>query len=339
MVLDFDDTLVCHDSGEATFAAMAELLKTLPTARYHSPDFALDGMRYVFEEDPIAYYRALQRATTHQNGGQMGYQDAYPWSAQVMAGLTPHDIIEGTQSAWQHTPTDAPFPKPFLYPEMIELVGHLLRLRYHVYILSATNVWTVRWVILRILNPLLEAQFGEGIGLAPNHVFGISMVLRDRETHQLYKDIPLVRAVSSHAQAYANLHVEALKRYDLMPQLVFPVSAYTGKFATIVEHITRERPLLVAGDSANDLAMLLHGEHRLWIARLDSPHLQYQVAKRAHQDAAHWLVQPTLTQNHPGFLATPQMLNRRIGSSDRSALTRALGPWHRHLDWTSEHSD
>lgn len=331
VVLDFDNTIICRDVGESTFGALAGTLKTSPSAQQLSSSFSVRSKVYRLEDDPIAYYGALQQATAHQAGGSVGYFVAYPWSVQVMAGLTVAQVVAATEQAWYTEETVAtPFPKPFLYPEMVDLIGVLIRNGFFVYIVSAANIWTVRWVVEKVLNPQLRAQFGPDVFIGPDHMIGIGLLMRHADTNYLYNDALLVRTLSAETHAYAALDPVVLSRYTLTSQMVFPISAYAGKAANIMQYITKEPPFLVAGDSMNDFEMLRSARHRLWIARLEEPELQYSIANRVDdKEAGTWLVQPTLTGDNPGFVNAMDTLYRRLPDDKLTChrIKTSFSPW------------
>jgi hypothetical protein len=91
-----------------------------------------------------------------------------------------------------------------------------------------------------------------------------------------------------------------------------------------------EQPLLVAGDSDNDLPLLAEAEHRVWIARLEEAYLQERVTARG-AEGENWLVQPVLTGPRPGFLRSRGDVEAR----DAPAITdRSIACWQRagHLE-------
>lgn len=331
VVLDFDNTIVCRDAGESTFGALAEKVKTSACAQQLSPPFFVRSKRYSVEDNPIAYYGALQKATAHQAGGSVGYFVAYPWSVQVMAGLTAAQVVEATEYAWmQEASEELPFRKPFLYPEMVDLIGVLICNGFLVHIVSAANIWTVRWVVEKVLNPLLRDQFGDDVFIGPDHMIGIALLMQHAETNYLYNDTLLVRTLAAETHAYAALDPDVLGRYTLTSQMVFPISAYAGKAANIVQYITKDPPFLVAGDSMNDFEMMRSAEHRLWIARLEEPELQYSVANRIDdREAGTWLVQPTLTGDNPGFIDAMDTLHQRLPEDKLTChrIKTSFSPW------------
>jgi hypothetical protein len=250
----------------------------------------------------------------------------YVWAVEVMAGLTPWQVVEATRTAYAEavpgqerwitvTPGLTAYLAPFFYPEMVELVAQLLLHKSDVWIVSASNVWSVRWMVQYGLNPRLRS-LGVSTGLAADHVLGVATLLSDEAGH-LYKDSVRVRE----NPAYAALQEPELSRLHLTSRLQFPVPIYSGKIACLWE-VLPVRPWLAAGDSPGDHALLRYSEHRLWLARLEK--LAYQQAtwdllRRTGGEG--WMVQPVLAHTTPGFLSEPVDLARWSG--DSSSKVRA----------------
>jgi len=72
--------------------------------------------------------------------------------------------------------------------------------------------------------------------------------------------------------------------------------------ACVLDLIGR-RPFLAAGDSPGDLPMLEYAENRLWVARLEKPPYQREMAAIAGRTGGTWLVQPALCGDATGFTA------------------------------------
>jgi hypothetical protein len=221
------------------------------------------------------------------------------------------------------TPGKTAYPAPFFYPEMVELLARLLQHQFDVWIVSASNVWSVRWMVVKAL-PLLLRQHGVRATIAPDRIVGISTLLSDQQC-RLFKDPLLVRQMSS----YASLGKAALSRFHLTSRFHFPVPTYSGKIACIMDQVGRQ-PHLCAGDSPGDLPMMKFSEHRLWVGRLEKPDYQ-QAAVRAMDGTrrSRWLMQPTLTKQSPGFVrSAAELESRLIVPSDSVKASLAL--WRRH---------
>src|ERR1035437_4922376 len=194
VVLDFDNTIVCGDIAEASLAILVRkgVLNANRIARTLSPSFRLpQGASVALDSGPdiTAYYEAFLAPTTHGSADPTPMANGYAWAVEVMEGLTPLDIVRATKEAFacaepmrqrmiEVTPGETGFPAPFFYPEMVELIGELRRHDFDVWVVSASSVWSVRWMVLKALNPLLEAH-GAASGIPADHVVGISTLLQD----------------------------------------------------------------------------------------------------------------------------------------------------------------
>jgi len=323
VVFDFDNTIICGDIGEATLAVLARdgmlTAKRLPATL--SPPFRLpDGRRITLRSGPdvTAYYSAFLAPTAHGDGDPTPLANGYAWAAEVMEGLSPADVVAATRKSREFAPPHGPgfievtpgetgFPAPTFHPEMVELIAELVRHRFEVWIVSASNVWTVRWMVQHELNPLL-CERGVREGLRPDHVIGVSTLLADRRCG-LYKDALLVQE----NPRYAALDERTLRSVRLTSRLQFPVPAYSGKVASILDTIGTQ-PCLGVGDSPGDHAMLAFSQNRLWIARLEKPGFQEQTASLLRTTGAPgWMIQPALMKRSPGFVSDLASLRQRLG--------------------------
>ena len=329
VVFDFDNTIVCGDAGEATLAvlARADQIKASRLPRTLCPPFQAQGRGQVAVKtcvDLTEYYSAFLAPTAHGSNDAAPYGNAYVWAVEVMEGLRPLDVINATRAAFEVssrkverpvyievTPGKTVFPAPFFYEEMVELIALLVRHQFDVWILSASNVWTVRWMVLQALNPRLR-QLGAMEGLRADHVIGVSTLLSDR-SKRLFKDALLVR---EHA-GYAALDKKTMGSYRLTSRLQFPVPTYSGKVACLLDAVGR-RPYLCVGDGRGDHAMLAFSQHRLWLARLEKPEDQQATLELIRKSgAADWMVQPILSKRKPGFVATLETLPELLGDVPR----------------------
>ncbi len=322
VVFDFDNTIVCGDIGEATLAVLARERPDHPGFRSASvsPSFLPTAGGLVTPAnviDPTDYYERLLAPTAHGASDPTPLANGYVWAAEAMAGLRVADVVNATRTAFgmavpgerrmiEVTPGKTAYPAPFFYPEMVEFIARLCEARFEVWVVSASNVWSVRWMILHGLNPLLR-QRGARRGLRADHVVGVSVLLTDHQ-NRWFKDRLLVRE----DQAYAGMATDALEGLTLTGRLEFPVPTYAGKVACIWNAMGRP-PVLCAGDSPGDHAMLSFAENRLWIARLEKPgYLRATLALRKRFGPAGWLFQPALTQGQAGFLpGVPETPQRR----------------------------
>ena len=313
VTLDFDNTIVCGDIGEAALAVLVRkgALNASRIPPTLSPSFRLlQGASVALDSGPdiTAYYEAFLTPTAHGSADPTPLANGYAWAVEVMEGLTPWDVAQATKEALAYaepmrqriievTAGRTSFPAPFIYPEMVELIGELRRHEFDVWVISASNVWSVRWMIAKALNPLLEAH-GAASGIPADHVVGVSTLLQDT-AGGLYKDALLVRGNAE----YAALEERTLSSFQLTSRLQYPVPTYAGKIGCIWDAIGR-RPYLAAGDSPGDHAMLSFSEHRLWIMRLEKPGYQQTTMECIRRTGKKgWMMQPVLARETPGFLA------------------------------------
>ena len=283
VVFDFDNTLVSGDVGEAVLAILAAEKRLTPTrvcktlcpdlSRHRRGKLALEDCADVME-----YYEAWLAPTAHGPADPAPLANGYIWATEVLEHLTVAEVLAATARAFELgradpkggievAPGGSTYPAPRFHEQMVELVGQLLRFEYDVWIVSASNVWSVRWMVRHGLNPLLNAQ-GLAQGLNPDHVIGVATLLKDSQG-RLYKDSLLVR---DHKR-YAALDSKTAKSLRITRHLQFPAPVYSGKAACVLDAIGRA-PYLCAGDSPSDHSMLKLSRHRLWIARADKPEAQ-----------------------------------------------------------------
>lgn len=310
-VFDFDDTLVCHDIGSATFEQLIYegTISKISLPKHLNLSFKLDGKLVEVGScvHLVDYYRKLACITKHQND-LFSHASSVAWLVQVMEGLTVSQVIQATTQAYNYHTSQQPivdryFKKPFFYPEMVELVGCMLDRGYQVWIVSASNVWSVRWMVTQVLNELLREK-GFTNTVTPNHVIGISVLLRG-PGHQYFKDRNLVQ---SNAR-YAAGNIDQLNSFKLSSHLVTPASEHYGKVANIMQWIG-EIPYFAAGDSINDMPMLAYAQHRLWIAKLDYPRVQEVFIKTFDNIQRRSLIQPTIIADSSGFRSDSWTPNR-----------------------------
>ena len=335
VIFDFDNTTINRDIGEATFATMVMegRLAADSISRDITPAFNLKGRNVSLDTttDLTNFYEDFLSVTRHQKGETTPYANGYAWVVQIMAGMTPAEILPFSEKAFANniafkdsystTLSETRingYRQPFFYPEMVDLYGTLLTNGYDVYVCSASNIWTVRWMVLENLNRMLAAKFGKEIRIAPDHVIGVNVLLKDKRDGKLYKDPLLVRE----NEKYANLDREELAHYELTSQIVYPITGYFGKVANIIKYVTKERPFLIGGDSPNDHPMLDRAENRLWITRLEKMGYQEKTVAQVHDSLpGNWLIQPVLYKKAPGFVSSQADLDARLAPKPEKKKT------------------
>jgi len=333
VALDFDNTLVCGDIGEATLAVLVRRGRLIPDriSEALSPAFRTPAGPRITPHSPpdlTAYYEALLAPTVHGRADPTPLASGYVWAVEAMDNLRPGDVIQATAEAYgmaqagsvrsiEVTPGRTAYPAPFFYPEMVDLVATLLRHGFSLWILSASNTWSVRWMVQEALNPLLRER-GAPRGIPPEQIVGVSVLLQDRRG-RLHKDACLVRE----NPGYSRLDPATLKQFHLTCWLQFPVPTYSGKVGFLWD-VLRRPPELAVGDSPGDHAMLTFARRRLWIARLDKPDYQAATADLIrHTDPEAWMVQPALARCQPGFVADVCHLSP-LPASLRAKVRRSL---------------
>jgi phosphorylcholine phosphatase len=307
VVFDFDNTVVSGDIGEAVLAFLARTgrLKPVNIAPSLGPAVRVGGNQIRDVQDCfdiMQYYEALLAPTVHGKADPTPLANGYVWATQALEGLSVGEIVRATAAAYANTDrnnslsrsgrTDAQsrrYPAPQFRHEMVELIAELLRLEYQPWIVSASNVWSVRWMVARVLNPLL-AERGMKPGLRPDNVLGVATLLADKQG-RLYKDAVLAQRNF----AYASLEPKALDSLYLTRHMQFPAPVYSGKVACILDAFGCN-PYLCAGDSPSDLPMLSISQHRLWIVRPGKSEAQRAsraLMRRTGRD--NWVIQAAST--------------------------------------------
>ncbi|MCD6293211.1 MAG: haloacid dehalogenase-like hydrolase [Deltaproteobacteria bacterium] len=332
-VFDFDNTTLCRDIGEATMAAMNEAGVLTIEKHYKCVDpasFTLDGKKITMatSKNLPAYYEDFLSATKHHSLETTPYENGYGWVVQIMAPMSPVDWLPYTEKAFADGISERDtksadlketkingYRMPFFYPEMVDLYGVLLKNGYQVYISSASNIHTVRWMVLNKLNPRIQALHGKNLAIPAQNIIGISCLMIDDRNGQLCKDPYLVRE----NEKYAQLDPAELAHFHLTSQICHPMNGYFGKVANIMKYITVKRPFLVAGDSSNDLPMLDRAENRIWVTRLEKMGYQKRLVE-VMKDAlpGQWFVQPALYKKAPGFVSSQADLNKRLAPKPKN---------------------
>ena len=344
VVFDFDNTLVAGDLQEATLAVLARTgkLTAAQIAATLSPSFRLPGKgrrTLLGSADITEYYEAFLSPTAHGDLDPTPMATGYAWAIEVLEGLRVSDVVDATREICELSrlpspgyieaaPGKARFLVPTFYPEMVELVAALIRNRFDVWIVSATNVWGVRCMVQSELNPKLR-QHGVRVGLRPDHIIGVSTLMKDRHDH-LYKDALLVKQ----NPRYAALDSKVTANYTLTSRLQFPAPIYSGKVACIFDAIGRA-PYLCVGDSPGDIAMLNFSQNRLWIARLEKSDHRRQITRLMRVNGTDgWMLQAISKVARLDFVPDLDAFARqkmrlpdemRVAARQLSVLSKRLG--------------
>lgn len=296
VVLDFDNTIICGDIGESLFKLIVkEKIITTDCLLSIYPSFNIDGNNISLDKSNLYdYYNQLLNATDH-SVDESPHLVAYAWVTQLMQNINLNTLIELTDSIMYNKTSK--YNNLFFYPEMIDLVGVLIKNGFQVNIVSASNIWSVRRLVGNFLNPLLEKTHGDNIFIDLKKVYGMNTLLKNNLNGQLYKDEQLL-----YVNEYLNFESHEIKNYSLTPLMNFPATSYFGKVATIIKSISKEKIFLVAGDSPNDFAMQNFSDNVLWLARLNKTHYQVKAIDEIRKSNNNWIIQPTLTENKPGFI-------------------------------------
>ena len=334
VIFDFDNTIVSGDIGDATFAwLIKEKQVDLNKIKAISPDFTIDGKKISIgtATDPTEYYEKIMEAYSYDKNDITGPLIGYSWVVQTMDGKTPFNIIEasrnaymdnksandrqaGTETIIEVTPGKTAYKVPFYRPETVNLIGNLILNGFDVYIVSASNVWSVRYMITKELTKLMKKEFGKNLSIKPENIYGINTLVRDKRNGQLYKDSYLVK----NNRKYASLDSKELSNYELTNQLVNPLSGYEGKTSIIQNFITKkgEKPFLVAGDSPGDFSMLTLSENRLWFARLESYNYQKKIISLIKENKnGQWFIQPILYKKKHGLVNNMNQLKKLLNDN------------------------
>jgi phosphoserine phosphatase len=312
VVFDFDNTIVSGDLSEAMLGVLAAEGRLTPRTICKSlcPPVTVPGQQRVSIEncsDILEYYEAMLHPTAYGDVDPAPMANGYVWATEALEGLTVAEAVAATATAFklgqepeqrhvQATPGGIKYPAPRFHPEMVELTAQLLRNEYDVWVVSATCAWSVRWMILYGLNPLLQ-KYGVRSGIRPNRVIGLATLLVDRKG-AFHKDSILVRENPD----YAVFKGSTMKSLRFSRIVQHPAPVYSGKVACILDAIGRN-PYLCAGDSPGDHAMMRVSQHRLWINRVEKPDVQRLTrGLMSRTRNGRWIVQRSSPIGEPRFL-------------------------------------
>ncbi|WP_254068645.1 haloacid dehalogenase-like hydrolase [Streptomyces sp. TM32] len=222
-------------------------------------------------------------------------QVCYPWVAQIFSGFTLKQLkgyVDGLLAYGKPIPaeyydgdrlTKTQVQPPQVYRGMQELYHALQDHGIDVYVVSAAGEELVR-------DLLSDPKYGYGV--KPQHVIGVSMLLKDPATGNL--------TTARKEIAEGRYDPRKLANDKLTPALWAPLTWYEGKPAAINTYIDQWRkPVLVAGDTpVSDGPMLFHStdvEHggtRVWVNRKDTYFTQIQDMQKANAARQEELGQP-----------------------------------------------
>jgi len=347
VIFDIDNTTISRDIGDATFAYIVkEKLINPENIKAISPDFTLEGKPVSLESgvDLTVYYENLLNSTLHHQADINENYVGYTWVVQALSGMTPFDVMEASRKAFMNnqaandrklgietkinvTEGKTSYRVPFFHPETVDLIGNLLSNGFDVYVVSASNIWTIRYMISVELAKLLKKQFGRDLSIKPENIFGITALMKDKRTGKLYKDPLLVRENTQQAKLYMKLDPQELKNYELTNLLVNPIPVYEGKRSTIFKYIVKEneKPFLVCGDSPGDFSMLEIAENKLWFSRLESFDYQKRLIPLVKKSKVkNWFIQPVLYKKNPGLLKDLAQLKTLVTDKDYKKYSKSV---------------
>jgi hypothetical protein len=231
---DLDHTIIRGDIGDQLFRTLDSqgLLQRLPIYADCSSGLDEGELLFDYEGEESAwelYQRALRQVGTRGAPSLVG--DIYAWMTQSMSGLSVLEVCAATEESWYKNHLT-------MRAETLRLMAALLNASFEVRVVSATNIWSVRWIVEQLLNPLLVSMTGKRI--RPDLVHGMRVTLSD------------------------SVHPDGKPR--LTPCLELPCTTFEGKRATILQNSAKSL-LLACGDSPNDDALLRSAQYRVIVDR------------------------------------------------------------------------
>ncbi|MFE6685774.1 haloacid dehalogenase-like hydrolase [Streptomyces sp. NPDC057743] len=241
-------------------------------------------------------------------------QVSYPWAAQIFSGFTLKELKQYVDELLAYgKPIPAEYYKDgkltkteVRAPEFSTGMQELYRtLRAHgidVYVVSAANEELARMV-------LADPKYGYGV--KPDHVIGVSTLLKNRKTG----DVTSSRKEIAEGR-FDPKRRKALTDWELTPTLWAPLTWYEGKPAAIKTYIDAwRRPILAAGDTPkSDGPMLFqsadveHGGARIWVNRKESSMKELDAMKQANAKRQKELGQ-RVTADKDWLTVTPEQIH------------------------------
>jgi phosphoserine phosphatase len=263
-VFDMDNTSYRYDLEESLLPFME--MKGYITRQKMDPSLKLIPFKDVrgYKETLQSYYWRMC---------EIDDLVCYPWVAQIFSGFTLAQLksyVDELLAYGEPVPikywsgeeikTGTVNP-PKIFTGMNELYNVLMENGIEVYVISAASEELVRMVAA-------DPQYG--YNAKPENVFGINMMLKNRQTGELSNSRFQIKA--------GTYNQEANQKLELTPYLVNPMTWFEGKYATIVGWINQFRgPVLAAGDTPySDGYMMINGVDvgkkgvRVWVNRRDA---------------------------------------------------------------------
>lgn len=247
-VFDFDNTLIGFDVNEAV---LGQLLLDQKISREKLPQH-LQLIKFIdteINECLISYYERLCEKDP---------QTAYTWIIKIFSTLTVKDIEQATiycfnwkQPYKYYSVAKKKYSyiyKPQPYPAMQELIKYCHQNKVQTFIVSASNIWSVRWAANKYFS------------IPEKNVIAISPYIKNKDKVISSLDITNDKSLD----------------YQITDKLSFPATTFNGKTKAITKFISKnKKPLLVCGDSSNDYAMMFDSNSNpntlcLWIDKKET---------------------------------------------------------------------
>jgi phosphorylcholine phosphatase len=220
---------------------------------------------------------------------KMDHSIGYFWSAQAFAGfsiaqLEQHidAVMAGPESydvlvKANDKPQTISVLRPQIFPAQAQLIKALSDNGIEVWVVSASAEELVRLVV---------SHPKYGINVKPEQVIGVTFLLNDENGNVTYG----AKERAENKVGLEHYFSSARQQLILTHHLFAPATWYGGKLSAIKEWIhPSQRPILAAGDSANDQYMLFYvnverGGHRILINRADKHVRQYAQIRETRRD-------------------------------------------------------
>lgn len=242
--------------------------------------------------------------------GEIDDQIGYPWASQIFAGFTLQELkvqLDDMLASGQPIPAQVRVgdrfetlmvDPPRLQRGQQELYNCLMQHGIEVFVVSAAAEELVRMV-------LSDPKYGYHV--KPQNVIGVSLVLKDRATHQLTTARKLI--------AQKTYDPARMGHYELTHSLWAPLPWYEGKQAAIHTYIHPwKKPVLVAGDTPDSDGPMFfrapdvdQGSMRIFVARKPTYHDRIH-ALQTHHAASQLEHGFPVTANRNWIVVTPDQI-------------------------------